>query len=244
VPSTTHRTPSRQFRWSPPFTRQRHDAIRRGLLSAGALSSLLYVAGTDGMAASRWDGYRRTEQMVSDLFAIGSPGRVVLVPMTWMYTVLLVAFGFGVWNSARESRALRVGGGLIIGYGLSNIVGSFYPLTLYDNGSVPMHIVATNLLLAFMVAAMCVVAAGFHGRMRLYSIASLVTSLLMGIVSFMAAPGPNLLLGIGERISIGAFLLWVVVLAAALWTPPTRAPDTNATSSRQRAKATSGPTPG
>jgi hypothetical protein len=36
-------------------------------------------------------------------------------------------------------------------------------------------------------------------------------------VAFMAAPGPNLVLGIGERISIGAFLLWVAVLAAALW---------------------------
>lgn len=34
-------------------------AIRKALLAAGLLSSLLYVVATDVVAASRWDGYRR-----------------------------------------------------------------------------------------------------------------------------------------------------------------------------------------
>ncbi|CAH0160357.1 hypothetical protein SRABI83_00936 [Arthrobacter sp. Bi83] len=67
---------------------------------------------------------------------------------------------------------------------------------------------------------MCFVAAGFHGRMRTYSIVSLVASAVTGMVAFAAAPGPNLVLGIGERISTGAFLLWVAVLAVALWKRP------------------------
>lgn len=196
---------------------QRHGVTRKALLAAGPLSSLLYVVATDVMAASRWDGYRRTEQMVSELFAVGSPGRDVLVPFTWLYTVLFTAFAVGVWNSVRGKRALRIGGGLLIGYGLWNIMGALYPLTLGDDASIPMHILATNVQLALMVSAMCFVAAGFHGRMRVYSIASLAVSAVMGVVAFMAAPGPNLVLGIGERISIGAFLLWVAVLAVALW---------------------------
>jgi hypothetical protein len=193
---------------------------RKALLAAGALSSLLYVVATDVVAASRWDGYRRTEQMVSELFAVGSPGRDVLLPFTWLYTVLFTAFGVGVWISVRGNRALRIAGGLLIGYGLWNIMGALYPLTLGDDASIPMHILATNVQLALMVAAMCFVAAGFRGRMRVYSIASLAASAVMGIVAFMAAPGPNLVLGIGERVSIGAFLLWVAVLAAALWKRP------------------------
>jgi hypothetical protein len=64
---------------------------------------------------------------------------------------------------------------------------------------------------------MCFVAAGFHGRMRTYSIVSLVASPVTDMVAFAAATGPNLVLGIGERISIGAFLLWAAVLAVALW---------------------------
>ncbi|WP_230117382.1 hypothetical protein [Arthrobacter sp. Bi83] len=65
-----------------------------------------------------------------------------------------------------------------------------------------MHILATNIQLALMAAAMCFVAAGFHGRKRAYSIVSLASSAVMGMVAFMAAPGPNVVLGISERISI------------------------------------------
>lgn len=202
---------------------QHSDVLRICLLAAGPLSSLLYVVFTDGIAASQWAGYRRTEQMVSDLFAVGSPGRDVLVPFGWIYTVLFTAFGLGVWSSVRGNRALRIGAGLLTAYGLWNIMGALFPLRLGDDASIPMHIVATNIQLALMVAAMCFVAAGFHGRMRIYSIASLVMSALMGMVAFMAAPGPNLVLGIGERISIGAFLLWVAVLAVVLWRRTTAA---------------------
>ena len=201
-----------------------HEAARKVLLAAGPLSSLLYVVATDGLAASRWDGYRRTGQMVSELFAVGSPGRDVLVPFTWLYTALFVVFGVGVWNSVQGNRALRIAGGLLIAYGLWNIVGALYPLTLGDDASIPMHILATNVQLALMVGAMCFVAAGFHGRMRWFSILSLAASAVMGMVAFAAAPGPNLVLGIGERISIGAFLLWVAVLAVALWRRPLQAP--------------------
>lgn len=207
---------------APPVGRHRRNAVRRGLLAAGALSSLLYAVATDGVAASTWDGYSRTEQMVSELFAVGSPSRQVLVPVIWLYTMLFTAFGIGVWTSVQGNRPFRIGAGLLVGYGLSNILGNSYPLTLNEPGSVPMHIVATDIQLTMMVAAMRFVALGFHGRMRVYSFASLGTCLSMGIAAFMAAPGPSLLLGLGERISIGAFLLWVVVLAAALWAVPTK----------------------
>jgi hypothetical protein len=100
-------------------------------------------------------------------------------------------------------------------------VALLFPLDLSSNASVPMHIAATNMLLVLMLAAMGFGAAAFHGWLRLYSIASLVTSVVAGVVSFIAAPyAPTPVLGIGERISIGAFLLWVAVLAVALWRAP------------------------
>lgn len=198
----------------------RQDVIRKGFLAAGALSSVLYVVATDGIAAARWDGYRRSEQMVSELFAVGPPAGMFSSPLHGSIPCCLRLFGVGVWNSARDNRALRAAGGLLVGYGLWNIVGGLYPLTLGDQTSVPMHIAATNIQLALMVAAMCFVAAGFHGRMRMYSIASLALSAVLGMVAFMAAPGPDLILGIGERVSIGAFLLWVTVLAVLLWKHP------------------------
>ncbi|GEO95649.1 DUF998 domain-containing protein [Kocuria turfanensis] len=216
---------------TPPSRRQvtaartagaaRWNVVRKALLAAGPLSSALYVIATDVVGAARWDHYHRAQRMVSDLFAVGSPARPVLNDLMKAYTALTVAFGAGVWASAGTQRALRVSGGMLAGYGVSNIVAGFFPLELDDDASVPMHVVVTNAQLVLMLGAMGSAAAGLHGRLRGYCIASLITSVAMGAGAFAAAPrGPSLVLGVGERISIGAFLLWTAVLAVALWRSP------------------------
>ena len=63
----------------------------------------------------------------------------------------------------------------MIGYGVANLVALLFPLDLSSSASVPMRIVATNMLLVLMLAAMGFGAAAFHGWLRLSSIASLVT---------------------------------------------------------------------
>jgi Protein of unknown function (DUF998) len=218
--SITEREPRLAARKVP--AKDPHPALRKTLLAAGVLSSVLYIVATDVVAAAQWDNYSRKGEMVSKLFAVGSPARpLLLVLVGGIYPVLIIAFGLGVWASARSNRALRVTGALMIAYGLFNIVGGFFPLDLNNDAAVPMHIVATSVLLVLMLAAMGFSAAAFHGWFRVYSIASLVISVLAGIVSFIAAPyEPTPVLGIGERISIGAFLLWVAILAVALWRTP------------------------
>jgi hypothetical protein len=47
-----------------------HQMMRKVLLAAGVLSSLLYVVATDIVAAEQWDDYSRTGEMVSKLFAV------------------------------------------------------------------------------------------------------------------------------------------------------------------------------
>ena len=69
-------------------------------------------------------------------------------------------------------------------------------------------------------------AIGFGGAalgkpFRYYSIATVMTFVVFGTLSFLDAPHlaaglPTPLLGVWERINIGAFLLWVVALAIAL----------------------------
>jgi hypothetical protein len=215
------------------------ETVRKALLAAGALSSLLYVVTTDVVLASLWDNYSRTGDMVSKLFAVGAPGRPVVVVFIGVYTVLFTAFGVGVRASAHGSRALRVTAALLIAYGLWNIMAGFFPLDLNNDASVPGHIVATNVQLLLMVTAMGYAAAAFHGWLRWYSIASLFTSVVLGAVAFMfAAQAPHPVLGIGERISIGAFLLWVAVLAGALWRTRVEAPAAGADGSRRPNEAT------
>lgn len=117
--------------------------------------------------------------VVSELLAVGSPGHDVIVPLMRIYTLVFIAFGVGVRNSVHGNHALRTGGGLLTAYGLWNIAGGFFPLRPGDDSSIPPHIVATNVQPGLMIASICFVAAGFNGRMRWYSIISLVLSAVM-----------------------------------------------------------------
>ena len=194
------------------------QVVWRALLACGAVSSLLYIVATDGIGAAQWESYNRTTRMVSDLFAIGSPARPLLLVFTPCYTLLLIAFGIGLASSSHASRSLRLTGYTFIAYGLANVVASCFPLTLGVDASVPMHIVATNVLLVLMLAAIGFGAAAFRGRFRTYSLATVATTIVAGLVAFASAPGgPSLWLGIGERIAIWTFLAWVVVLAVVTW---------------------------
>jgi hypothetical protein len=64
-------------------------------------------------------------------------------------------------------------------------------------------------------------AAAFSKRFRFYSIATILILLVFGILTGLDAPKvqanlPTPLAGVWERINIGVFLLWVIVLAATL----------------------------
>jgi hypothetical protein len=81
---------------------------RQTLLGCGILASLLYV-GMDILAAMGWEGYSYTDQTVSELFAISAPTRPLVVTLMLTYSVLMIAFGWGVWASAGRKRAARRG---------------------------------------------------------------------------------------------------------------------------------------
>jgi hypothetical protein len=64
-------------------------------------------------------------QTVSELLAIGAPTRLLLVPLMITYSVLMIAFDWGVWVSAGRKRALRVVAGLLVGLGVMGFTGPF-----------------------------------------------------------------------------------------------------------------------
>jgi hypothetical protein len=60
--------------------------------------------------------------------AIGAPSRSLVVPLFFLYGVLLIAFGLGVWGSAGRNRALRAMAGLLVGFGVVCLMGPFIPM--------------------------------------------------------------------------------------------------------------------
>jgi hypothetical protein len=71
------------------------------------------------------------------------------------------------------------------------------------------------------LVALAFAAKAFGRQFRIYSIATFLVLLIFGALTFANAPnvGKNLptpLIGVWERINIGVFLLWVIVLAVIL----------------------------
>jgi hypothetical protein len=202
--------------------------MRKFLLACGIASSLLYVF-MNVFVAMRWPAYNSVSQTVSELSAVGAPTRPLWVSLGVAYTLLVTAFGWGVRASASQNRRLRVVGGLIVAYGLGGVVWPFTPMhqravlaagggTLSDT----MHLTLGAVTVLLMFLAIGFGAAAFGKRFRAYSIVTVVILLAFGALTGLDAPrvGANLptpLTGVWERINIGVFLLWVVVLAVMLW---------------------------
>ena len=198
---------------------------KRILLICGILSSLLYVAATI-LGAMRWNGYSSTSQTVSELIAINAPSAPLVVPLFFAYSVLMFAFGLGVWRSSGQKRVLRIVACFIVGKEvLGLVVTLFAPMhmrgqetTLTDT----MHALLTGMgVFLCMFPAIGLSAMAFGEKFRLYSIGTMLIFIVFGIVSFLSAPQlaanqPTPLLGIWERVNIFGYLLWIVVLAITL----------------------------
>ncbi len=153
---------------------------REVLLVLGLVSSFLYVT-MNIVSTLVWREYSSTSQTVSELSAIGAPTRAIWLPMAFLYTALVTAFGWGVRQAAGESRALRTVGGLLMVYGLLGLIWPFAPMhlrpalaagggTLSDT----IHITLGVVTVLLMLAAIGFGAGAFGRRFRVYSIATLI----------------------------------------------------------------------
>lgn len=196
--------------------------VRKVLLVCGILSSLLYV-GRDLAALLSYPGYDFTNQVVSELSAIGVPSRGIDIAIGRAYGVLMIAFGVGLWLSADGRRGLRVAGMLLV---VAAVYGTFWP-PMHMRGSPPtitdtLHIAWTGGWLFFTMAVMGSAAGALGKRFQYFTAASIAVILVFGMLTELQAPqlGQNLPtpgIGVVERINIGAFLLWIAVLALELW---------------------------
>jgi hypothetical protein len=196
--------------------------LRKILLVCGILSSLLYV-GIDALAALRYGNYHSyTSQAISELSAVGAPTKELVDPLFTVYNLLLLAFAIGVWASGGQKRSLRVMGALLLGIVVVGLVTP--PMNLRGAGDVSgdlPHIVLTGVIVLFILAAVAV-GVPLHGRnWRTYSFATLLTLIASGAwtsfeASHLSVEQPTPWLGVAERINIGAYLLWVALLAITL----------------------------
>ena len=197
------------------------NLLRKSLLVCGILSSLLYI-GMNIFIPMRFEGYDSASQTVSELSAIGAPTRQLWVSLCIVYTLLATAFGWGVLQSANQNRRLRLVGGLLMAYGF---LGLFWP-PMHMRGTEKsltdtMHIIFAVVTVILMMLIIGFGASSLGKRFRLYSIATMLVLIVFGILTGLDGPRvaanlPTPWAGVWERINIGVFLLWIIVLAIVL----------------------------
>lgn len=201
----------------------------RALLACGVGYSLVYVVENDVIAATRYQGYSRMSQAISELSAKGAPTRKFLAATVPLSAAMMTAFGMGVAESAGGSRALRVTGGLLVAGGPLSFAWLPFPMSSRADlqagagaGSDVGHLVLSGATGLLILAQMGSAAAAFGKRFRWYSLGSATTVLVfLGVLTGrqgakLATGGPTARMGLYERIGMGAWLQWIAVLAIKL----------------------------
>jgi hypothetical protein len=205
----------------------RPRALQNGALACGIIASLLYAA-INVIVPAQWPAYSTVAQTISELSAIGAPTRTLWIVLSTPYTILSVAFALGVRHSAGKNRRLRIAGTLLLVYGGLGIFWPFAPMHLRDTlaagGSTfadTMHLALGAATELIYLAALAFAAAAMGKGFRVYSIITCALLLFFGVLTFLEAPNisrglPTPHIGVWERINIGLFLLWIIVLSVRL----------------------------
>lgn len=211
----THGIPSRA-----PAT-PRSEGLTLTLLACGVVSSLYHI-GVDIYVPMQWEGYSLASQVVSELSAVDAPTRPLWVTLLVPYTILVIAFGFGVLLASGGSRALRAAGALFV---VNGVLGHFWP-PMHLRGVEPtltdtLHIAWSMAWLLVMLTVMGLAAAALGKRFRIYTLTTLAVFVVFGALTSaggfdLAANRPTPWIGLWERINMGAGFLWIAVLAVAL----------------------------
>lgn len=200
---------------------------RKTLLGCGLLYAVLYPIVNDVIAVGLYDGYSRMDQAVSELSAIGAPAHAFLTAAGPIFSLLFMGFGLGVWRSSNGRRALRLGALLMVAHGVMSLLWMFGPMSRREviaaggaTSADALHLVLSAATGLFVTAYVATTALAFGWMFRLFSIVTIAAALLFGLLSAQVdkieAGEPTPYMGLLERIGIGAWLLWVAVLAVIL----------------------------
>ena len=203
--------------------------LRKILLGCGMVSSVLYVV-SDVIGALRYPGYSYADQEFSELTAQGSPVRPLMIALNEIpYTLLVLAFAVGIWESAGRTRIGRITATMLTGYAAFGMAGGVvFPMKPREalaagEGTLlnTMHIPATAVMSLFIVLAVGFGSTLLGKRFQYYSYATIAILLVFGAMTSLQAGGiatnePTPWAGIEERMNSYGIMLWVAVLAVGL----------------------------
>ena len=199
------------------------------LLICGAFSPLVYIAMTVIGGEMRPD-YSHTYHAVSELLEAGAPNKLILDTLLAMSNILGILFGLGVFQLVLEShRKTHTGvfgaACLIVISILGLLTALFFPMdprnvTLTFPGL--MHLITVGVMSILSITATFLLASWLkkqtdYSKYGTYSYISAIIILLSGILAAVAAIKESPIMGLAERVTIGASLQWTFFLALKMY---------------------------
>jgi hypothetical protein len=201
----------------------RHPMVLRTLLAFGVVAPIYYVVINEAVGVLFYPGYDPISRPVSELSATYATTRPVLVPLLFVFDLLIIPFWIGVWGAAQANRALRLTSGLMLGFRLLALLAFPFPMVADEVlGANTIHTIIWGVITPLlMLAGIGASAMAFGKTFRVYAVLTLVAlvsfSALTGIQAAQVNAGePARWFGVAERALIGAWLQWVAVLAITL----------------------------
>lgn len=198
------------------------------LLWCGPFSAVLYVSAVVTGGAIR-PGFSHVADAVSELTAAGAPNKALMDALFLAYNLLVAAFAAGLltaaWPDPRARRAGRAGAFLLGGTALCGVLLQlFFP---QDPGGPPvtvtgtLHVAIAGVAALTTLSGIACLAAWFWREPELrslawFSVATLAVMLVSGGAGAAAAASHHPLMGLVERITLGAITVWLFTTGARL----------------------------
>jgi hypothetical membrane protein len=193
---------------------------RRTASAFGVTAPLLYV-GAVILGGALWPQYSHLKDPISLLASSGAPHALLMNVLFIVYDVVLTLFGLTWWFAERRGRR-PLSAALVSVIGILGLLMYFFrqdaagsDMTATGLGHV---ILAASMSLLTMAAIVLRGRAELHGRpgAALYSFASLGVVFVTGGLAAVSIARHWTYGGVFERVTIGTFLLWVLVEALML----------------------------
>jgi hypothetical membrane protein len=192
------------------------------LIWAGVAAVVVYVLG-DLAATTTYGGYSSRDQAISELSAFGSPVRPLMMTVILTHSVLLIAYGAGVFRAADRDSLRWVGALLIVASLVTLPTHTIWAMSSRGTAAGfndTMHMVTTAAFAFLIAVAVLLSAIAFRGWFRLFAVVVLV--LLIGFGSAASVAMGDLgandtpWAGAFERINAYSYFAWIVALAVVL----------------------------
>lgn len=200
------------------------------LLLCGILAPVVYVL-TVFIGGVVTPGYSHISQYVSELIQTGAPQKGILDPLFALYNILVIFFGVGLFQYVREMHNERrklagtLGALTLVIEGLAGFLTLFFPqdpIGSQVTTTGTMHIILASIsslttMLSMLLLGLWLRTIPALRGIGLYSFVFLTVVFVSGGFAARTIANPSPFNGLIERVTIGGFLLWLLVIGWRLY---------------------------